>query len=500
MKQFIIVFIVSILFLAIIIGNCSEDSYDYDELESTTIIDNSSNNTLREERRKESTELVIGNVQIEYVRSLLTISEQILTRKAYIVSYNKETKLPNWVAWHLTCNHTDGPFSRSGEPYYTDDGSVWGIECLTPEIVRNGFFVDMEAEEPRQTHEDWRNNKYLMTRGHLCPAADNKWSKEAMNQSFLLTNICPQTQSLNGGAWQKLEEKCRTWAKQYGDIYIVSGPVFTDGIVTRTMGENKVAIPDAFFKVVLCMNGVPRALGFVYKNDDSSQSMITNVCSVDYVEKLTGFDFFYSLPDEIEEEIESYNDFSVMDRKVKGTVKINGSQDIKEINADYLTAEEKEVIRLCNLARNDGKRFWREYCEPNIENKSSSYVKSLKTDLENTHGLCPLKPSKQLYEAAKFHAIDMGKTGGWGHDSSDGLGCHDRIRKFTGKKYGTGENCSYGYNKAIDIVLRLLIDENVESLGHRKNILRPEYNFIGVSIQPHKKYGYNCVMDFAYDI
>lgn len=126
-----------------------------------------------------------------------------------------------------------------------------------------------------------------------------------MNQSFLLTNMCPQDGSLNGGAWQKLEDKCRTWAIQFSDIYIVSGPIYSGGKVSRTIGSSKVAVPDAFFKVVLCLEGTPKAIGFLYKNDPSSQSIKDCVYSVDIVEELTGFDFFTSLPDDIEDVVES---------------------------------------------------------------------------------------------------------------------------------------------------------------------------------------------------
>lgn len=126
-----------------------------------------------------------------------------------------------------------------------------------------------------------------------------------MNQSFLLTNMCPQDGSLNGGAWQKLEDKCRTWAIQFSDIYIVSGPIYSGGKVSRTIGSSKVAVPDAFFKVVLCLEGTPKAIGFLYKNGPSSQSIKDCVYSVDIVEELTGFDFFTSLPDDIEDVVES---------------------------------------------------------------------------------------------------------------------------------------------------------------------------------------------------
>lgn len=231
------------------------------------------------------------------------VPSQILERLGYITSYNHDTKCPNWVAWHLTKERTDGPFPRKGVPYYDENGTAIGIGDVTPETQRGDYFLDLESKEPRQQLSDWTRD-YNMSHGHMCPAGDNKWDKAAMNQSFLLTNMCPQDEKLNGGGWKKLEEKCRTWANQYGGIYIVAGPIFNEPI-TRTLGEGKIAVPDAFFKVVLCLEGTPKAIGFLFKNDSSSQSIKDCVCSVDSVEELTGFDFFYSLPDDIEDVVES---------------------------------------------------------------------------------------------------------------------------------------------------------------------------------------------------
>ena len=233
------------------------------------------------------------------------IPSQILERIGYITSYNHETKCPNWVAWHLTAEHTDGPYPRNGVPYCDEDGSAIGIGYFTAETLRGDYFLDCESEEPRQLLSDWPNNKYNMTHGHICPAGDNKWSKAAMNQSFLLTNMCPQTGRLNNGGWKSLEEKCRTWATRFGDIYIVSGPLFEKGKISRTIGESKMAVPDGFYKVILCLKDVPKAIGFVYKNDSSSQSLSECACSVDIVEKLTDFDFFHYLEDEIENTVEA---------------------------------------------------------------------------------------------------------------------------------------------------------------------------------------------------
>jgi len=303
MKKFIIVFILVILFLAVVIGNCSDDSIEIDEpityLSST---DDEKNQDNKNEQVQAAT-LSIDTRNIEVPASSHFVDEQILSRKAYTTSYNCRTKCPNWVAWHLTSEHTDGPFSRKGVPYYSNDGIVEGIGYATQETCRNGYFVDLEAKEPRQQLSDWTRD-YNMSHGHMCPAGDNKWDKAAMNQSFLLTNMCPQDEKLNGGGWKKLEEKCRKWANQYGSIYIVAGPIFNESI-TRTLGEGKIAVPNAFFKVVLCLEGTPKAIGFLYKNDSSSQSIRDCACSVDNIEELTGLDFFYSLPDNIENIVES---------------------------------------------------------------------------------------------------------------------------------------------------------------------------------------------------
>lgn len=231
------------------------------------------------------------------------VPSQILERLGYIVSYNHETKCPNWVAWHLTAEHVDGNYPRKGVPYLDENGNAIGIGPVTPENQCGDYFLDREAEEPRQLLSDWTNNEYQMTHGHICPAGDNKWSKAAMNQSFLLTNMCPQTEKLNNGGWKKLEEKCRIWANRFGDVYIVAGPIYYRK-VNRTIGASRVAVPDAFFKVVLCMKETPKAIGFIYENNESKQSMEHAVCSVDDVEEKTGFDFFYSLPDDIENDIE----------------------------------------------------------------------------------------------------------------------------------------------------------------------------------------------------
>lgn len=212
--------------------------------------------------------------------------EQILKRTGYVASYNKATLLPNWVAWHLTAERTEGSAKRSGVD----------------------FAEDTEVPEPRATDWDYYNSGY--DRGHMCPAADNKWSKKAMEESFLFTNMCPQNGNLNRGDWNEMEMACRKWAKKYGDLYIVCGPILYKG-KHKTIGKNKVVVPEAFFKVVLRTGDDPQAIGFIYKNTSGNRPKDSYVNTVDEVERITGIDFFPSLPDDVEKKVEAECDLGL---------------------------------------------------------------------------------------------------------------------------------------------------------------------------------------------
>lgn len=208
-----------------------------------------------------------------------------LKREGYIAAYDPTIKLPVWVAWNLTSKHSDGPYKRNGIK----------------------FAPDMDVPAPRAENMDYVNSGY--DRGHMCPSGDNRWSEKAQTQSFLYTNCCPQLHNLNSGDWKELEEKCRVWAEKYGSIYIVCGPLMLNK-KHKTIGKNKVVVPEAFYKVVLRLGNSPSAIGFVYRNEKTNKKMSAYVNSVDDVERLTGLDFFSSLPDNIEDKVETKADLS----------------------------------------------------------------------------------------------------------------------------------------------------------------------------------------------
>lgn len=220
---------------------------------------------------------------LEYPAELVGVNEMILRKSQFAVSYNTKTLCPNYVCWHLTKDRTRGDLKRP------DD--------FTPDFAL--------SERLQVNTHDYSSSGY--DRGHMCPAGDNKNSTQAMLESFMMTNICPQSHDLNAGDWNELEELCRDWAHDYGDLYICCGPIF-DSKQPKTIGKRKhglwISVPDRFFKVILYMGKKPRAIGFIFPNEGTRRDLRTYATSVNKVERVTGMDFFPELPDDLEDKVE----------------------------------------------------------------------------------------------------------------------------------------------------------------------------------------------------
>lgn len=224
---------------------------------------------------------------LEKVKTNPTLDEIMVNYEGFTVSFNPTMHLPNWVAWTLTkAEVANGTVSRTDN--FRPDPNVAGCATLA----------------------DYKYSGY--DRGHMAPAADMKWSAQAMDDCFYLTNMCPQIHELNDGAWKYLEEKCRTNATRDGELTIICGPVLTEGF-TKTIGTSPVPVPDKYFKVILTRSvngGDPQAIGFIMPNSYVQGGMQATAVSVDEVEKLTGHDFFYMIADNLENQLEAGNDFN----------------------------------------------------------------------------------------------------------------------------------------------------------------------------------------------
>ncbi|MBR2946348.1 MAG: DNA/RNA non-specific endonuclease [Bacteroidaceae bacterium] len=214
-------------------------------------------------------------------------NEEIVRHEGFVLSYNSRHLLPNWVSWLLTRERTKGKEKRADNFQPDTD-------------IRKG---------PIAEDSDYRGSGF--DRGHMCPSADCKHSRESQNQCFLLSNICPQTHALNAGDWKELEELTRDWAQRYDSIYVVCGPVIEHDKEYKTIGENGVTVPERYFKV-LWRNTSDAAvcIGFIFENGSQNKPLSAYALSVDDVEKETGINFFSKFPKHIECKAESSVDVS----------------------------------------------------------------------------------------------------------------------------------------------------------------------------------------------
>ena len=213
--------------------------------------------------------------------------DKIVTYRGYVSSYNTETLIPNWVAYELTDEETRGSATR----------------------VDKGFSMDPEFRGKQARREDYSGSGW--TKGHMAPAADFTWDDGAMSETFYFMNVCPQREELNNKDWQYLEKQVRAWARRYGRVWVVTGPIVGDNLY-GTIGADHVVVPDAFFKVAMVHDGKRyQTIAFVMGNDDARYWLQDCALTVDELEKRTGIDFYPALPDDLEEAAESCFDFSV---------------------------------------------------------------------------------------------------------------------------------------------------------------------------------------------
>ena len=208
---------------------------------------------------------------------------QVVHHEGYSLSYSEPHEQAEWVAYELKRSHLSNTnFKR---PYFEVDKAV----------------------KTKSAH--WRNYKKSgYDRGHLCPAGDRKYSQATHDETFLTSNVSPQKHDFNSGIWNRLEQKTRYWANKYDGVFVVSGGILKGKM--KTIGEEKVSVPNAFYKVLIDNNsGATKVLAFIIPHKDSNKPLYEFVVSVDEVEQRTGIDFFHELEDTVENRIEASNSY-----------------------------------------------------------------------------------------------------------------------------------------------------------------------------------------------
>ncbi|MFD0863710.1 DNA/RNA non-specific endonuclease [Sungkyunkwania multivorans] len=208
---------------------------------------------------------------------------QVIHHNYFSLSYSEPHEQAEWVAYELKKKHlSNNNFKR---PYFEVDQAV------------------------RTKAAHWRNYKNSgYDRGHLCPAGDRSFSREAFEETFITSNISPQMHDFNSGIWNRLEQKVRYWAQRYDGVYVVTGGILEDRL--HSIGEEEVSIPKYFYKVLLDNSGGrTKMIAFLLPHAASDRPLYEFVVSVDSIEKRTGIDFFPQLEDGKEARLEAKSDY-----------------------------------------------------------------------------------------------------------------------------------------------------------------------------------------------
>lgn len=163
----------------------------------------------------------------------------LLTNQSYLVDFDEDSRIAHWVHYELRASESKGSIPR------TDD-----------------FRWDPRPESSAYA-ESYRGSGY--DRGHLKPAGDSKTSRSEMSKSFMMTNMIPQTPSLNRGIWRVLEQDIRNWSVKYSVVHVSTGP----SLSTKTRIGQGVRVPTACWKAVLRTSPDTSAIAFIMKKPAS---------------------------------------------------------------------------------------------------------------------------------------------------------------------------------------------------------------------------------------
>ncbi len=230
-------------------------------------------------------------------REFLPVSDNksIVHHDYYSLAYNEKYEQADWVAYELT------------------------KESLQAKNVPRAkrFNSDPKVKTKSAVHSDYSHSGY--TRGHMAPAGDMAFSSDAMKQCFYMSNMSPQLRQCNNGIWKELEETVRDWAYKKGSVYIATGPLFYDDGDTPRIGKNKVAVPDAFYKIIL-EKDTDKSVSFIIPNELSNKHLKEYQVSINDVEEQTGINFFSGILDEEAESVKEIKYWPISDKKYRERV------------------------------------------------------------------------------------------------------------------------------------------------------------------------------------
>jgi endonuclease G, mitochondrial len=245
--------------------------------------------------RVDNVNLLLGNPS-NATANPANANNYLIDRPQYVLSYNRDKGIANWVSWQLN-------------------------QSWLGDLPRISFAPDpsLPTDWYQVKPDDYTNSGF--DRGHLVPAADRDRTPEDREAAFLMTNIMPQAPDNNRGVWERLESYCRELVSQGKELYIIAGGIGAGGSGERgsqtTIAQGKVTVPANTWKIVVVIDRLnaklsditeaTRVIAVVIPNRQGVQNRDWSEfsTSVDDVEALTGYEFLSNVPRSIQTVIEA---------------------------------------------------------------------------------------------------------------------------------------------------------------------------------------------------
>lgn len=249
----------------------------------------------------DSLNLILENLELERIRlnikenflPTLNKDEELIEHSAMFLVYNEQHEQASWVIHCISTNIIDGKIGRTNN--FRKDTLI-----KTGSSEEKDFFTKYKNKDGKYIY-----NGFGYDRGHLAPSADFRWSKTALSESYLYSNMSPQLAEFNREGWANLEGLIRAYVKENKqNIIVITGPIFNETVMKVEESKNNISIPDSFFKIVLDYEN-KIALGFLIPHKQLDYPIEYYAVTIDEIEELTNIDFFSSLSEHIEQHIES---------------------------------------------------------------------------------------------------------------------------------------------------------------------------------------------------
>ena len=276
---------------------------------------------------------------LEFYLPSASAQGKIIRHTAYTLQYNEQYRQANWVISLLTSARVNGEIT--GDAEYQPD----------PELKAG-------AVQP----DDYRGSGY--ERGQLVPAEDMRWSKTALAESYYMSVVSPMKDAFRTGLWAKLEKQTRSWAVENGELYVVTGPVLKGNLPTA--GRSGIPAPQYFYRVLLVTReqGM-KGIGFILPVSGSPKPLMSYAVSIDSVESFTGINFFPSLPDRMEKNIEASLDSLKWAPGAAGRDSTGQTASMPVPVQKKITGKAFAPATLCKGITKDGKHCMRMTTNPN---------------------------------------------------------------------------------------------------------------------------------------